>query len=102
MSDVEQEDLAEDEELAQDDDDEAGDDEELSASAEGGSGRRELKGEASFKEMATRNIGRARKSLGNSDGEKSAMAEYLMQSALVYAILDLSDAVRSNPGSIVE
>jgi len=53
------------------------------------------KGEPSFKELAARNVARARRALGGEDGEKTAPAEYLMQSAIVFAILDLADAVRS-------
>ena len=53
------------------------------------------KGEPSFKELAARNVARARRGFGGEDGEKTAPAEYLMQSAIVFAILDLADAVRS-------
>jgi len=51
------------------------------------------KGELSFKEMATRNVASARKNIPN-EGDKTATAEHLMRSAMVYAILDLADAVR--------
>ena len=53
------------------------------------------KGELSFKEMATRNLASARKTVTNGDGDKTATAEHLLRSAMVYAILDLADAVRS-------
>jgi hypothetical protein len=53
------------------------------------------KGEPSYKELAARNVARARRAFGVEDGEKTAPAEYLMQSAIVFAILDLADAVRS-------
>ena len=53
------------------------------------------KGEPSFRELAARNVARARRGFGGEDGEKTAPAEYLMQSAIVFAILDLADAVRS-------
>jgi hypothetical protein len=53
------------------------------------------KGELSFKEMATRNLASARKTIPNEEeGDKTATAEHLMRSAMVYAILDLADAVR--------
>jgi hypothetical protein len=55
------------------------------------------KGEFSFKEMATRNVASARKAIPNEEG-KTATAEHLMQSAMVYAILDLADAVRGGSG----
>jgi hypothetical protein len=48
-----------------------------------------------FRAQATKNIGRARKSLGG-EGADPAMAAYLMQSATVWAILDLAEAVRES------
>jgi hypothetical protein len=56
------------------------------------------KGELSFKEMATRNVARARAGIPN-EGDKTATAELLMKSAIVYAILDLADAVRGGVSS---
>jgi hypothetical protein len=58
------------------------------------------KAEPSFQELAARNVARARRAFGGEDGEKAAPAEYLMQSAIVFAILDLADAVRSNPQAV--
>jgi hypothetical protein len=55
------------------------------------------KGELSYKEMAARNVTRARKALGEENAEKPMISDHLMQSAIVFAILDLADAVRSNP-----
>jgi recombinational DNA repair protein RecT len=52
------------------------------------------KGERSFKEMATRNVASARKAIPNEEGDKTATAEHLIRSAMVYAVLDLADAVR--------
>jgi hypothetical protein len=64
------------------------------------------KGELSFKQMATRNVAGARKAIPNEEGDMTATAEHLMQSAMVYAILDLADAVRrggddATPGSSI-
>jgi hypothetical protein len=55
------------------------------------------KAELSYKELAARNVARARRSLPDEEGDKTATAEHLMQSAIVFAILELADAVRSNP-----
>jgi hypothetical protein len=57
------------------------------------------KGELSFKEMATRSVERARRGLPEEEGDKTATAEHLMQSGIVYAILDLADAVRGGVSS---
>jgi hypothetical protein len=54
------------------------------------------KRESSFNELAVREVARARRAFGDDDGAKTAPGEYLMQSAIVFAILDLADAVRSN------
>lgn len=52
------------------------------------------KGERTFKELAIRNVSHARRAFANEEGDKTATAGHLMQSAVVYAILDLADAVR--------
>jgi hypothetical protein len=52
--------------------------------------------ELSYKEMAAKNVARARRTIPE-DEANNAMAEHLMQSAIVFAILDLADAVRTNP-----
>jgi hypothetical protein len=46
--------------------------------------------------MAAKNVARARRTIPE-DEANNAMAEHLMQSAIVFAILDLADAVRTNP-----
>jgi hypothetical protein len=55
--------------------------------------------EANYATMANRNLQRARKSVmtkgGDSDGDEAAQAHFLTQSATVYAILELADAVRN-------
>jgi hypothetical protein len=56
--------------------------------------------ELSFKEMATRSVARARRALPEEEADKAATSEQMMQSAIVYAILDLADAVRSNPQAL--
>jgi hypothetical protein len=91
MTDVEPEGLGADDAALADDSDQ---DEETSASTgkKGGA----AKTEPTLKLMATRNVGRARKSFTGEEEEKNAMGEYLMQSAVVYAILELADAVRSS------
>jgi hypothetical protein len=58
---------------------------------------RKPKAEPSFRAMADTNIAQARKSLSKAEGENDPMAGYLMRSAVVYAVLDLADAVRSSP-----
>jgi hypothetical protein len=59
------------------------------------------RGEFSFKEMAVRNVASARKAIPNEEDEdKTARAERLMQSAMVYAILDLAEAVRGGSDDI--
>lgn len=77
-----------------------GDEEGLEASGEGDSeeaaGPRRAR-DTSYGAMANRNLQRARKSVmakGDSDDE-SGQAQFLVQSATVYAILDLADAVRN-------
>jgi hypothetical protein len=53
--------------------------------------------ELSFGTMANRNLQRARKSVmskGEGEAEDESKAQFLVQSATVYAILDLADAVR--------
>ena len=52
----------------------------------------------SFKSMATRQLQRGRKALGEPDG--GPLADYLIRSATVMAILELADAVRGNNGSL--
>jgi hypothetical protein len=73
----------------------SGSGEEAAAAGEVGVKEKREKGEPSFKELAARNVARARRGFGGEDGEKTVPAEYLMQSAIVFAILDLADAVRS-------
>jgi len=48
----------------------------------------------SFKAMATRQLQRGRKALGEPEG--GPLADYLIRSATVMAILELADAVRGN------
>ena len=78
----------------------AGSGENGAAAGEVGVKEKREKGEPSFKELAARNVARARRAFGGEDGEKTAPAEYLMQSAMVFAILDLADAVRSNQQAV--
>ena len=42
------------------------------------------KGALSFREMAIRNVSHARKAFPNDEGDKTATAGHLMQSAMVY------------------
>jgi hypothetical protein len=49
--------------------------------------------ELSFGTMAGRNVARARKLFG-SERDPEEMAQFMVQSATVYAILELADAVR--------
>jgi hypothetical protein len=83
MADVEQESLADDDEFSEE-------------GSEGGPSATPVA--KSFQEMATRNVSRARKSFTRGDGEENTLGAYTMQAAIVYAILDLADAVRSNQG----
>jgi hypothetical protein len=53
------------------------------------------KADLSFKDMAAKNVTRARRTIPEDEGDK-AMSEHMMQSAIVFAILELADAVRSN------
>ena len=72
---------------------------EQALAAEKGAKEKRPKEEPSFNELAAKNVARARKTYGE-DGDKTAPAEHLMQSAIVFAILDLADAVRSNQQAV--
>ena len=48
-----------------------------------------------FRSQATRNLQRARKSMG-ADGEATPLTGFLVQTATVWALLDLADAVRES------
>ena len=72
----------------------------VAAAGEVGVKEKGEKRERSFEELAIRNVALGRRAFGGEGGEKTAPAEYLMQSAIVFAILDLADAVRSNPQAV--